>query len=170
MITRMINLRITETLYIKTWLMGNPKSFLGFFMAMLIGLCSYALHLAERTSPVSCDVVSGRFSTLINSIWCVMITIFTVGYGDISAVTNVGRIISIITGFIGLMNVAILIDVVHKHVLLLSKDEMKVITVVEQSLECKEFVKVAQDSIIAFTLMYVRNWKKKKYGYEYTAE
>jgi hypothetical protein len=139
MITNMIKLRKSDSLYIKTWLMGMPTKFFFIYLSLCISMCSYALHLAERQSSLNCDDQRGRFSTFWNTTWCVLITVFTIGYGDITAVTLLGRSIIVITGLIGLMNVAILIDVVNKHLILLNHEEMKVISVIVSSMEYKTF-------------------------------
>jgi hypothetical protein len=53
----------------------------------------YGLRIAER--PM--DSFSGlHFTELKNCIWCIIVTITTVGYGDYYATTNLGRIISIL--------------------------------------------------------------------------
>lgn len=54
-----------------------------FAIGVLLFTCGYMIYLAERTYPINCGDPSGKFSTYINSLWLVIITVFTVGYGDI---------------------------------------------------------------------------------------
>ena len=67
---------------------NNPYKFLltAVFLSVLIP--GYGLRIAER--PM--DEFSGlNFTDLGNCIWCIIVTITTVGYGDYYAVTNLGR-------------------------------------------------------------------------------
>ena len=68
--------------------------------------------------------------------WLVIITISTVGYGDLSTVTVLGRLISLLTAFIGLLISATLIGIVQER-LTLSDDENKVIQVLEEEKRVK---------------------------------
>jgi hypothetical protein len=147
MVTKMINLNLTETLYVKEWLHDNPFKTLVFAISVFIFISSYCLHLAERKPLTDCTMDYAKFNSFSNTIWCIIISIFTVGYGDMSALTSLGRIITMMTGFIGLLITASLIDVVHNHILMLSKDEMKVIQFMENTRELKKYGEIAQNAI-----------------------
>ncbi len=54
-----------------------------FAISVLLFSCGYMIHLAERRYPIDCGQLEGKFSTYVNSLWLVIITVFTVGYGDI---------------------------------------------------------------------------------------
>ena len=71
------------------------------------------VYLAERTFPVDCDDVSGKFSTYFNSLWLIIVTVFTVGYGDLTPSTDLGRAIAIVAALSGLILSATLIGLVH---------------------------------------------------------
>lgn len=51
------------------------------------------------------------FSTVQSSLWYTLITMTTVGYGDVTAVTPVGRFLTIVMIFTGLYLTALLIAV-----------------------------------------------------------
>jgi hypothetical protein len=53
-------------------------------LLVLLFTCGYMIFLAERKYPTDCDETSGKFSTYYSSLWLIMITVFTVGYGDIT--------------------------------------------------------------------------------------
>ncbi len=50
----------------------------------LLFSCSYMVYLAERKFPIDCEDMSGKFSTYFNSLWLIIVTVFTVGYGDLT--------------------------------------------------------------------------------------
>jgi len=80
------------------------------------------LFLSERVHPVECEFDSGKFSSYTNSLWLVIVTVFTVGYGEITPVTLVGRSITILAALGGLILSATLIGLVHQS-LALNNDE-----------------------------------------------
>ena len=96
----------------KTWLKDNPFQAMMFAVGTLLFTCSYTIFLAERDYPILCDV-SGKFSSYPNALWLIIITIFTVGYGDITPSTDLGRFIAIVAALCGLILSATLIGLVH---------------------------------------------------------
>lgn len=77
------NIEFTDLFYIKTWLKEHPFQAMVSAMVTLMLTCGYMIHLAERAYPIDCNDMSGKFSTYLNALWLVIITVFTVGYGDI---------------------------------------------------------------------------------------
>lgn len=53
-----------------------------------------------------------KFSSIPNSMYWSLITLTTVGYGDVSPVTSVGKVISIFTAFLGVSVIAMLTGIV----------------------------------------------------------
>lgn len=97
-----------------------------FAVGALLFSCSYLLYLAERVHPVDCGNMSGKFSTYLNALWLVIVTVFTVGYGDIVPLTNLGRAIAIMAALCGLILSATLIGLVHQY-LTLNNDEANIL-------------------------------------------
>ena len=80
-----LGLNMNEIFYVKTYIYDNPV-FSTFSSISLLSLSSaYMIYIVERQNPVDCSVNSGKFSSYGNCLWMVLITIFTVGYGDMSA-------------------------------------------------------------------------------------
>ena len=77
------NIVFTDLFYIKTWLKEHPFQAMVSAMFTLLLTCGYMIHLAERVYPIDCTDMSGKFSTYLNALWLVIITVFTVGNGDI---------------------------------------------------------------------------------------
>jgi len=155
-------------LYIKTWNKQDPLRAVTISILSLIVSCGYLIHLAERKHPLDCSDASGAFSSISNCMWLVIITISTVGYGDLSTVTVLGRLISLLTAFIGLMISATLIGIVQER-LTLSDDEFKVIQVLEEENRMKQYQEQALQCVEAFLKIYVRKYRlvKKKVPYSY---
>ena len=112
LITKVIGMEVQDELYIKTWNKQDPLRAVTISILSLIACCGYLFHLAERKHPLDCSDASGAFSSISNCMWLVIITISTVGYGDLSTVTVLGRLISLLTAFIGLLISATLIGIV----------------------------------------------------------
>ena len=124
------NIEFTDLFFLKTWLKDNPFQAMLLAITALLFTCSYMVYLAERTHPVNCDEPSGKFSTYFNSIWLIIVTVFTVGYGDIAPQTDLGRTIAIIAALCGLILSATLIGLVHQY-LTLNNDEANVLKFIE---------------------------------------
>jgi voltage-gated potassium channel len=80
---------------------------------VLLFTYAYLVFLAERVYPINCDYMSGKFSSYLNALWLIIVTIFTVGYGDIVPQTDIGRAIAILAALSGLIFSATLIGLVH---------------------------------------------------------
>lgn len=78
------NIQFTDLFYIKTWLKDNPFQAMLLAVGALLFSCSYMVYLAERTYPINCGDLSGKFSTYFNSLWLIIVTVFTVGYGELT--------------------------------------------------------------------------------------
>ena len=107
-----LDLNMTEILYVKTYVYDNPIISTISSIFLLSISSAYMIYISERQNPVDCTANSGRFSSYGNSLWLVLISIFTVGYGDISAHTVLGRSISIVMVLFGLLITATLINLV----------------------------------------------------------
>jgi len=74
------------------------------FVAMFFS--SAALYLAEG------DVQPEDFASIPDAMWWSLITLTTVGYGDVSPMTPVGKIIGSFTAIIGVLTVALMTGIV----------------------------------------------------------
>jgi hypothetical protein len=77
----------------------------GTFICLL--LLSYSIRLFERQ-------VQGNFYHITTSMWYVLITMTTVGYGDVFAFSHAGRAIVILTAFIGVIIVSLFVYALYK--------------------------------------------------------
>jgi hypothetical protein len=84
------------------------------FLGVLL-LCAYANRIFERAT----DSISGLdYDNYWNSIWCLFITMTTVGYGDYTPSTWAGRIIVIIGCFFGVFLISTLVVAVNSLITL----------------------------------------------------
>jgi len=65
-----------------------------------------AMHIAERGVPES------KFTTIPDAMWWAIVTLGTIGYGDLVPTTTVGRIIGALTIFAGLIMIALPVGIV----------------------------------------------------------
>eukprot|EP00744_Colponema_vietnamica_P003071 GILI01004751.1.p1 GENE.GILI01004751.1~~GILI01004751.1.p1 ORF type:complete len:712 (+),score=118.98 GILI01004751.1:102-2237(+) len=122
------NVEYNAFFLLKTYLEANPFYSLMAVIVLVLLVCSYVAHLFERTVSASdYPELRGRNETFSNSIWMLIITMLTVGYGDVFPVTIPGRVCSVICGCAGLMFSATLIGVLQE-VIAVTHQEFKVIS------------------------------------------
>ena len=98
-----------------------------FFISIV--LFSFALRVAER-SPYFHDRIAD-FTYLSNAIWLTVITLCTVGYGDISPKTAIGRAIVIILVLWGSFIVSIMVAVLN-NIFSMDQRELKVLSLIKK--------------------------------------
>lgn len=130
-------------------------------IGVLIFTCSYMVYVAERKHPVDCSDESGKFSTYSNSIWLIIVTVFTVGYGDLTPQTDLGRAIAIASALCGLILSATLIGLVHQY-LTLNNDEANVLKFIEQHQRIKIYQESALDVIMQAIKIYVHKSRRNR--------
>jgi len=86
-----------------------PFIFVSLQLALLNIVSAYALREAERP-------VHDGFEYYWNALWCSMITITTVGYGDLYPISHAGRGVVVVTSLIGTAILALLISAVFETV------------------------------------------------------
>jgi hypothetical protein len=79
-----------------------PFRCVGLISAYMVVVLAYALRIAE--SPISDDL-----SYYVNTLWVVVITATTVGYGDFFPQSNAGRVVAIIAVTLGTCVIALLV-------------------------------------------------------------
>ena len=106
---RLCHINGTEATFmysLKAFKQDSPYTFITFSLAIPLIICSYDLRMFERPLiPVS----GQNFDNLGNCMWCIIITMTTVGYGDYYPVSNLGRFIGIIACFWGVFIVSIFV-------------------------------------------------------------
>ena len=104
------------------------------FFSVTILFESYAMYIAERpvcyTSTAFangwCSLSSfgkNDFSSYSVSVWNILVTSITIGYGDVFALTQLGRTIAIIAGMIGCITTALLLTGISRAVSLTKEED-----------------------------------------------
>ena len=120
------NVEYSTLFLVKAWLEVNPVIALICAFLIIVVASSYLMFIIEREATFdAAPIVDARHEDFCNTIWLVIITVLTVGYGDMYPITDMGKVIAIFAGFGGLLLSAALITMVHKY-LTLTEDEKAV--------------------------------------------
>jgi len=131
-----------------------------------IFIFGYMLRICERPLNRNPTVVMD-FSTYWNSMWCVILTMTTVGYGDFYAKTHFGRIVSFLCCIWGVFVVSLMV-VTLNNVLGMSSAEEKALTVLDR-LSLRKHLK-AEAAYILTNMAKVGVNNKRKKGEELETE
>ena len=125
----MIGLELNRSFSLKC-LMQNSS-----FIVLLVFACVFVTNLSFMLRVVEGPVFSVSkamrdanidFNIFQNCIWCVLVTMTTVGYGDYYPSTNLGRLIIIITAVVGNIIISLII-VSMQNIFMFTENERKVI-------------------------------------------
>lgn len=152
----MNNFAVNFFFCIKALMKKAPYAIYGTLLILSIIFCTLNLRIYER----GLDSVSGQnFSNIWNCLWCVVITMTTVGFGDFFPSSIPGRCIGIIGSFMGVFLVSMLVITIT-NVLMLSTYEHNVFLIVEKlNLEHDYFE--SSQRLLAKYIMLVKNYKKE---------
>jgi hypothetical protein len=91
-----------------------------FFGTLLLTLVlSYLLRIFEYAPNIddlgNLSYKNKNFFQLSGALWYIFITFLTVGYGDLTPLTNPGRVLGIITAFLGIVTMSVLIVTIQER-------------------------------------------------------
>lgn len=129
---------------IKSLMKAKPYTVLVIALLVSVAQQGYCLRIFER--PFS--KASGQdFSLMSNTIWNVLVTMTTVGYGDYFPKTNMGRIIGLIIAFWGVFIVSLFV-VSLSNMFEFDTGEMKAF-VLNERLQAKEDLRVEAANVLS---------------------
>ena len=145
----MNNFNVNFSFCIKGLMINGPFQVYGTLMILSIFFCSYTLRIFER----GLDEASGiNFGNYINSVWCIIITMTTVGFGDLYPSSGIGRTIGILSCFIGVFLISMLV-VTITNTLTLAPHEENIYTIIEKvGIESEKF-EISKDLIAKYFLL-----------------
>jgi len=117
-----------------------------YLFAMSVLTLAYAMLVFER--PIGPDT---NLDLMENSVWLIIITMTTVGYGDIYPQTPMGRQVAVIAALLAVVLVALAVGAVTDR-LTLSRDESKVLEFIEN-------IRAKQDRKILAAKMLQHGWR-----------
>ena len=126
-----------------------------FIMCLLV--FSYDLRIYERYFD---ELNESNLGNYLNDLWCIFITMTTVGYGDISPKSFFGRLISVVTCLFGVFLVGLVVISVTSY-FNLEGIESNVYKILLKSKKMEKRNKSALNSIVQY-LKSIKELKKKK--------
>ena len=110
---------LNDSFLLKTTMTSSLSAVIAMF-TMQIVLYSYMLMMFERATA------EGPLQNFTNAVWLIIVTMTTVGYGDIFPTTRLGRVVAISASFSALIMIAICINIVQSS-LEMSRADRKVV-------------------------------------------
>lgn len=134
----------------KAYMKNNPLVIDLIMFIFGLFICSYDLRIVERYLDVE---GKDQFSNFLNDLWYIFITMTTVGYGDYTASTDLGRLVSIISCFFGVFLLSLVVIAVTSF-LNLEGTEEHVYQIIEQTAIMNEKDKNAEKFVCELLLFY----------------
>lgn len=97
---------------LKCMFKDNPMILIGIFFTISATIFAFQIYLVERRAFRENSKVIGFTDTFMNSLWLVLMTITTVGYGDYFPHTAIGRVIILIVAIWGTFIISMMVVVV----------------------------------------------------------
>ena len=96
-----------------------------FLLVYSTAILAYMQRICEQTVLIDVDKNTG-LGSYFNSIWVTIITMTTVGYGDISPTSNIGRVVGVITALWGAIVTSLFVIVLFRMIELEGNDERNI--------------------------------------------
>jgi potassium intermediate/small conductance calcium-activated channel subfamily N protein 2 len=128
---------------IKSLVQNNPIGTYSVSLVIFLLSFSFSIRVFERD-------IQKEFEIFWNSIYYTLITMATVGYGDIVAKTNEGRTIAMIACIVGVFLISMMIISVNK-ILTMSSTELNALLILERVYSNKDLEDSAKKVILQFS-------------------
>jgi hypothetical protein len=158
-VCRMNNFNVNFFFCIKALMESRPYHVYGLLLILSITMCSVLLKIYESGLD---EISKLAFSSYWNCIWCTIITMTTVGFGDFYPSSLIGRIVGLISSLIGVFLMSMLV-VTITNVLDLSSHEKNFYMISEKvhlDQEKNEIVGKLLPEYLTLTMKYKKELKK----------
>jgi hypothetical protein len=158
----------TSSFMLKTTLRNSPGKCIGCSLLVLLLFAGYSLYVTETlvcsyersahglNDPLACG--GNELLSFLDSEWILIITILTVGYGDLYPYTHGGRFIAVAGGFLGTVMTAVTIALTADY-LTLSRSESKVVSFLTKNANKKVVLNQAARAVQASYRLYLARKK-----------
>lgn len=100
---RNIKIKSKTAFFIKFYVKNRPFVAIASILAFIVSFNSYIFYLFERSTDfINTSSDEHLLNDITNCIWVLLITLLTVGFGDITPQTVFGRLLCLMAGFQGL--------------------------------------------------------------------
>lgn len=100
-VSKMMGYHLNTFFSIKCLILKHPIRMLGVITILLITMLAIMIHIVE--GPINQD-----YRGLYNCFWNLLVTMFTVGYGDMYPRTSLGRLIIVLCAFFGIILISLI--------------------------------------------------------------
>ena len=142
---------------IKCKMQDKPLLLILIFMVTSVFICSFALHILEGPFDQSINEFTPR--DYVNAVWCTLITMTTVGYGDYFPISHWGRLFGLTVCILGFIYVALLVVAITNMLVFTPVEEQSHLLLTR--LGQKDKVEKTADKVI---MLFVRYWVLKYQG------
>jgi hypothetical protein len=142
----MNGVRMSLSFPFKSNMVLHPLKVDAILFLLLLFICSYDIRIFERYIDESVNYKMGNF---YNDLWCIFLSMTTVGYGDITPNTEFGRFFTIIGCFFGVFLVSLVVVSVSSY-LNITGAELNAYKVLEKSYLIEERKKKAVKSVLNY--------------------
>jgi hypothetical protein len=157
-ICKMNGIETSLYLSIKANMIKTPYHVYLLTFIIILVYCSFCLRIFERVL----DEISGQmFSSYLNAMWCLIITMTTVGYGDFYPSSTLGRAVGIASCIFGVFLISMLI-VTITNMLQFQGTEENVFLILQRLKLCEEKDKLAAALILKYIKMMIVINKQSK--------
>jgi hypothetical protein len=157
-ICQMNNFETSLIFSMKANMSKAPQNAYLILFIIILTICSYSLRIFERVLD---EETQKNFSSFWNTIWCLIITMTTVGYGDYFPSSFLGRIVGIFACTCGIFLISMLI-VTISNILELTTIEENVFKIIRRIKLNKEKDEIASKFVTKYLKHMVDSKKKKK--------
>eukprot|EP00741_Cyanophora_paradoxa_P019974 tig00021179_g19278.t1 len=157
-IASLTNCKLDSMLAFKIALKARPMRVLLTLFFLTVLVCAYLTWIFERWIPAAVDGES-ELADFWSCLYLTLITVYTVGYGDVSPVTPLGRAMAVIDSALGTVLTAILVAVISQE-LMLSGSENLVMAYLERS-KYKSAIRQQAAAVIQRAWRSARNSKSR---------
>eukprot|EP01017_Pseudomicrothorax_dubius_P048783 TRINITY_DN8950_c0_g2_i5.p1 TRINITY_DN8950_c0_g2~~TRINITY_DN8950_c0_g2_i5.p1 ORF type:complete len:299 (-),score=27.85 TRINITY_DN8950_c0_g2_i5:58-954(-) len=152
---------------IKSMMRSKPFQLVACAFGISIVIFGYAMRICERA--VSHTDPTYGLANFQNTLWNVIVTMTTVGYGDYSPVTNFGRLVAFLICMWGVFIVSLMV-VTLENFLQMNSAELRTYSVIERIQMKRELRNLAQRIIRQVIRMLIKTIKRKTLSISDAAE